>query len=180
MIRDVFRYAIQVRSWRFKGQKGRRVVLAKGMDHLCYTRNVVVRGADESMRDRVESRESRLVLSVHSRDEVLPGILSQHADTTETCPDVAKDGILFTPFVVETDEVNVQLEVVFEPSQGFLLARICLCWDEVSVWKDRAVKEGLGRLSQTDNTISETEPVFVRRGVTTKRVARPPERLATL
>lgn len=93
--------------------------------------------------------------------------MSQHADTRETRPDVAKDGVSLTPCVIELDEVDVQLEVVFEPRQRFLLARICLLRVERSTGEDGAIKEGVGGLSETDNTVSETKPVLVR--VTIKR-----------
>lgn len=74
-------------------------MLAKRMDHLCYSCNVVVRRADESMCNGVRARD-QLVLAVHSLDEVLPRILSQHAYSGKTGLNVAKDGVSLAPFVI--------------------------------------------------------------------------------
>lgn len=55
---------------------------------------------EEQMNLRVIVSNLETSLSVHSRDEVLPRILSQHADARETGSDVAKDGVSFAPFVI--------------------------------------------------------------------------------
>jgi hypothetical protein len=51
----------------------------------------------------------------HARDEVLPWILSKHPDTFKPPSQLGKDGVLLAPLLVQLYEVNIQLEVVFEP-----------------------------------------------------------------
>lgn len=51
----------------------------------------------------------------HGRDEVLPWVLSKHPDTFEPRLQLGKDGVLPAPLVVQLYEVDIQLEIIFEP-----------------------------------------------------------------
>lgn len=53
--------------------------------------------------------------SGRARDKVLPWILSKHPDTFKPPPQLGKDVILLAPLVVQLYEVDIQLEVIFEP-----------------------------------------------------------------